>query len=132
MKRREVLGVGIATILGGGLVGTTLGYGPLASTESPQPEYLGRAPIVYERDQLQLSASQAVIRRGETITFEITHTGQSKDIVLGCGNPWAIQVNDDGEWDHAVWTPGRYYNGCATLLGQVERGRKQSPCRTKH
>lgn len=119
LNRRELLGAGAVTLLGGGTVGMALGYGPLASSNSAQPGYLDDAPVVYEREYLELRAQSYEVRPGETITFEITHTGppESDVITLGCGNPWAIQSYEDGEWVHAIWTGGRYANACATGIG---------------
>lgn len=116
MKRRELLGSGTLALLGVGVTGTALGYGPLAQDDPSRPAYLDNGRIVYEHDRLQLRAQQDVVRRGDTITFEITNTGESNDVSLGCHNPWAIQYYEDGEWNHAVWTGGRYYLLCLTSL----------------
>jgi len=120
MKRRKILGMGALALFGGGAVGTALGFGPLASNKSTSPEYLGQAPIVYERDQLHLRALQDAVRRGETITFEIEHTGRSETISLGCHIPWALQAYQDGQWRHVTWTEGRYYLLCYTGLSPGE------------
>lgn len=119
MKRRELIGAGTLTIVGGSAVGTALGVGPLASnetTEPDQPEYLGREPVVYDRDDLQLRALHDSVRRGETNTFEIKHTGSSEAINLGCNIHWALQVYQDEQWKHVTWTGGRYYDLCYTAI----------------
>jgi len=81
------------------------------------PDYLGQKAIVYERDRLQLRSQPDTVQQGETIIFEISHTGDSEAIFLGCHIPWAIQIYEGGEWKHAVWTDERYYNMCATQIG---------------
>lgn len=114
MNRRELLGTAGLALLGGGTIaGTALGVGPLSSDED-RPEYLKRGSILYERDSLTLRARQNAVRRGDTISFEITHTGESEYIPLGCHIVWAIQTYEDGEWKHAVWTGARYHNLCGT------------------
>lgn len=120
MKRRKLLGAGALTLLGGGAVGTALGIGPMASNNSSQPAYFELKPIVYEREPLQLRAHRDTVRRGETITFEIRHTGESEDISLGCHIPWAIQTYEDGKWKHAVWTDQRWHAMCATAISPGE------------
>ena len=132
MNRRELLSAGGLALMGGGAVGTTLGNSPVTSNPSSQPAYIGQAPTVYERDQLQLNARQEVVRHGDTITYEITHTGQSNDIVLGCGN-------------HGRSSPMKTASGttlCGSLVDTtthvqplsvlVTRRLKQSPCRGRH
>lgn len=116
MDRRKLLGAGAVTLFGGGMVGTALGYGPLGEREPTQPAYLDDARVVYERKHLVLRACSYEVRPGGTITFEITHTGppDSDTISLGCEMPWAIQEYDNDEWNHAVWTGGRYANMCYT------------------
>lgn len=116
MKRRELLGGGVLALLVTGTIGTALGIGPLAPKDSSQPAYLERESPVYEREPLQLRAPTDDVRRGESITFEVHHTGGSEDISLGCNIPWAIQKYDDGEWKHAVWTDQRWYDLCATSI----------------
>lgn len=120
MNRRKVLTASGLTLLGGGIVGTALGYGPLASDDSSKPSYLGDAEIVYERDELVLRAHPDVVEQGETIEFEITHTGQSEARGLGCNIPWAIQKYEDGGWKHAVWTSARYFNMCSSRISPGE------------
>jgi hypothetical protein len=118
MRRRDLIGAAGVTLLGGGAaVGTVLGVGPLASEDSSKPWYLGRASVVYERDRLRLSARQDAVRRGDTITFEITHIGDSEPVSLGCNVWWAIQTYEDDEWRHAVWTDGRFHQLCASEIG---------------
>lgn len=116
MKRRELLGGGAVALLGGGAIGTALGIGPLAANDTPRPAYFEREPITYERDPLRLRAPTDAVRRGDSITFEIRHTGGSEAISLGCNVPWAIQRYDDGTWKHAVWTDERWYQLCATSI----------------
>lgn len=116
MNRRKVLTASGLTLLGGGIVGTALGYGPLASDGSSKPSYLGDAETVYEREDLILRAHPVVVNQGETIEFEIIHTGQSEAINLGCNIPWAIQEYEDGGWEHAVWTSARYFNNCLSEI----------------
>lgn len=112
MKRRTLLTVSTLGFSGIGAVGTALGIGPFDLDDS-QPEYLGQASVVYERDDLQLEAPQDPVRRGETITLELTNTGESW-ITLGCGNPWALQKHTGREWRHVAWTGERYYDLCAS------------------
>lgn len=116
MKRRELLGAGALAVLGGSGVGTALGIGPFAPNNSSQPEYFELKPVVYEREPLQLRAQTDAVRRGDSITFEIRHTGESESISLGCNTPWAIQKYEDGEWKHAVWTDRRWHDTCATSI----------------
>ncbi|WP_459194665.1 hypothetical protein [Halosimplex sp. J119] len=116
MKRRTVLGGGALTLLGGGAVGRTLGVGPLGSNSDSRPAYLESEPITYEREPLQLRAPTDAVRRGESITFEIHHTGESEDVSLGCNIPWAIQTDEDGAWNHLVWTDQRWLLLCLTML----------------
>lgn len=115
MKRRELLGAG-AVLLGGAAVGTAVGIGPFASNGGSRPAYLEAKPIVYERAPLQLRAASDAVRRGESITFEVRHTGSSGDVSLGCNVPWAIQEYEAGEWRHGVWTDQRWYDMCATSI----------------
>lgn len=115
MKRRELLGVG-ALLLGGSAVGIVLGNGPSASNNPSQPAYFELKPIVYEREPLQLRAQTDAVRRGDSIPFEVRHTGGSENISLGCDIPWAIQKYEDGEWKHVVWTDQRWQDLCATLI----------------
>ena len=115
VKRREVLGAG-AVLLGGSAVGTAVGIGPLASNTDSEPAYFEAGSIVYEREPLQLRAQTEAVRRGDSITFEGRHTGESENISLGCNIPWAIQTHEDGTWKHVVWTDQRWYDMCATSI----------------
>lgn len=115
MKRREVLGAG-AVLLGGSAVGTAVGIDPLASNTDAEPAYFEAGAIVYERAPLHLRAQTAAVRRGESITFEVRHTGASETISLGCNISWAIQTHEDGTWNHVVWTDQRWHDLCATLI----------------
>jgi|AntRauTorcE11898_2_1112593.scaffolds.fasta_scaffold55762_1 hypothetical protein len=76
MKRRDVLGAG-ALLVGGCAAGTAAGFGPLASDTTAEPAYFEEGSIVYERGLLQLRAPTDTVRRGESITFELDHTGDS-------------------------------------------------------
>lgn len=116
MKRRELLGGGAVALLGGGAVGTALGVGPLAADTNSQPAYLDGESVTYEREQLRLRAPTDAVRPGESITFELSNTGESEDISLGCHVPWAIQEYEDGAWHHKVWTDERWTLLCATFL----------------
>lgn len=115
MKRRNILGAG-ALLLGGGAVGTAAGLGPLASNSTSEPAYFEAGEIVYEREPLQLRAPTDAVRRENSITFEVQHTGESENISLGCNIPWAIQSYEDGTWEHLVWTNQRWHQMCATLI----------------
>lgn len=114
--RRSLLRAGGATILGSSTIGVAVGAGPLPPNGPTDPAYLGRAPIVYERDDLQLLAHQPAVRRGESIVFEMTNTGDADAVPLGCNNTWAIQAYEDGEWHHVVWTGGRASQLCYSAL----------------
>lgn len=115
MKRRDVLGAA-GLLLGGSAIGTAAGIGPLASNTPSEPAYLEAGSIVYEREPLQLRAPTDAVRHGDSITFEIHHTGESENISLGCHVPWAIQSYADGTWKHVVWTDQRWHQLCATLI----------------
>lgn len=110
MQRRTYLA---SLALGsGGLVGwTALGR----STEDTQPEYYGQEPIVTERDDLSIGLRQETVRLGDTVTFEVTNTGDSS-INLGCHNPWALQRKSNDDWRHVAWTSERFYRLCLTRL----------------
>ncbi|QLH82068.1 hypothetical protein [Halosimplex pelagicum] len=116
MKRRELLGTGALALLGGGAAGTAVGLGPLASKDTSEPAYFELEPITYEREPLLLQAPTDAVPRGESITFELQHTGESENISVGCHIPWAIQKFEDGTWKHAVWTDQRWHLLCATLI----------------
>jgi hypothetical protein len=88
--------------------------------DTSQPVYLDKGPIVYEREPLELRAPTDTVRPGESIKFEVNHTGDSEDISLGCHVPWAIQKYEDEEWKHAVWTDERWNQLCATLIAPGE------------
>ena len=115
MKRRELLGAG-ALLLGGSAIGTAAGIGPLASNTTSQPAYFELDSPVYEQESLQLWARTERVPRGDSITFEVRHTGESENISLGCHVPWAIQKYEDGEWKHVVWTDQRWHLMCATSI----------------
>ena len=115
MKRRDVLGAG-ALLLGGSGVGTAVGIGPLASNTASEPAYAEAGSIVYEQEPLQLRTRSEAVRRGDSITFEVHHAGESENISLGCNIPWAIQSYEDGTWKHVVWTDQRWHQMCATLI----------------
>lgn len=93
-----------------------MGIGPLASNDSSQPAYFELESPVYEREPLKLRPRTQRVHRGDSITFEIRHTGESEEISLGCHIPWAIQEYEDGTWKHAVWTDQRWHRLCATLI----------------
>jgi len=115
MKRRDILGAG-ALLLGAGTVGTAAGLGPLASNTASEPTYFEEESIVYEREPLQLRAPTDAVPRGDSLTFEVHHNGESENISLGCNIPWAIQSYEDGTWKHVVWTDQRWHDLCATLI----------------
>ncbi|ACV10822.1 hypothetical protein Huta_0635 [Halorhabdus utahensis DSM 12940] len=122
MKRRELLGAGALALLGGGAAATAAGFGPLATNDTDEPVYFDSAfdPITYERESLRLQAPTDAVPRGESITFELHHTGESEDISLGCHVPWAIQRYEDGTWEHVVWTDGRWTLLCGTTISPGE------------
>ncbi len=109
MNRRTYL------LSGGATVATLAGFAAVGTLQDEsQVEYQGK-DIVYERDDLSLRLRQEPISLGDTGEFEVTNTGDSK-ITLGCNNPWAIQKQSDGDWQHVTWTGDRYYQMCATEL----------------
>lgn len=117
MSRRQALMAGAALLGASGTAAATArGIGPLAADDPSQPEYLGSKPIVYERPPLVLRPEPAAVRPGDTITFEVHHTGESESVSVGCEYPWAIQAYNDGEWHHVVWTATRWHNLCASGL----------------
>ena len=116
MKRRDILGVGSLLLGGSAAVGTAVGIGPLATNPNSEPAYFKGESIVYEREPLQLRAPQDTVHRGDSITFEIHHTGESENISLGCHIPWAIQSYEDRTWHHVVWTDQRWNQMCATSI----------------
>lgn len=120
MKRRELLGAGLLAVLGGSAVGIVLGIGPSGSNNSSQPAYFELKPIVYEREPLQLRALRDAVHRGDSVTFEVRHIGESENISLGCHIPWAIQTYEDGKWKHVVWTDQRWHELCATSISPGE------------
>lgn len=113
-RRAVVTGVG-AAVLGGATVVTAFGAGRVTLGDPP-PEYHGRAPVVYERDDLRVLPVDDPARIGESITFEITNTATAEAVTLGCHVPWALQAYEDGDWRHVSWTEGRYYQACATVI----------------
>lgn len=115
MHRRTLLGGGAALLLGGGTVGAALGVGPFDSDDGTGPDYLG-STVVYEREDLLLSARPDPVELGDDVTFEMEHTGDSGTVSLGCNVTWALQADESGEWTHVTWTGGRYYDLCATQL----------------
>lgn len=115
LSRREVIRGGVFAILGGGAVASTFAVGRV-SLGASWPAYHGRAPVVYERDDLGVQAVEDPVRLGESITFEVTNTATTESVGLGCHNPWALQAYEDGSWHHVTWTEGRYYWACATIL----------------
>jgi len=117
VKRRTLIRVGGLGVAGVATTGAAFGVEPFGSDDS-RPEYLGREPVVYERDDLRLEMLRGIVRRGETVTFELTNTGESW-ITLGCGNPWALQKRAAGGWRHVAWTGERYYQLC---LSGIEPG----------
>ena len=84
--------------------------------DTPQAGYQGEQEVVYEREPLQLLTRTDEVHVGDSITFEVRHTGDSENISLGCNIPWAIQKYEDGKWKHAVWTDQRWHQMCATLI----------------
>jgi hypothetical protein len=119
MKRRELLGAGAVGLLGtGDITAVTAAVRPFGPDDSG-PEYIDRASAVYERDDLRLKLPQDTVPRGESITLELTNTGESW-ITLRCGNPWALQKRTGGEWRHVAWTGERYYDLCASGIESGE------------
>ena len=110
MDRRTYLSALALSTTSAGCVESVVG------DDTSRPAYLDKGPIVYEREPLKLRAPTDTVRPGESITFEVHHTGNSEDISLGCNVPWAIQKYENEEWNHAVWTGGRWYQTCLTLL----------------
>ena len=120
MKRRGLLGAGALLLGGGGTVGTAIGTGPLAPNNSTQPAYFELESPVYEREPLKLRPHTQRVPRGDSITFEVRHTGESENISLGCNIPWAIQKYEDGAWKHVVWTDKRWHQMCATSIAPAD------------
>jgi hypothetical protein len=114
-SRREAIRGGAAALLGGGAIVASFAAGRLPFGES-WPPYHGREPVVYERDDLRMVAKGDPVGLGEPIAFEITNTGETESIPLGCHVPWALQAYEEGWWYHVTWTSGRYYSLCATML----------------
>ena len=117
MKRRTLIRVGGLGVAGVATTGAAFGVEPFGSDDS-RPEYLGQESVAYERDDLRLEMLRGIVRRGETVTFELTNSGESW-ITLGCGNPWALQKRAAGGWRHVAWTGERYYQLC---LSGIEPG----------
>lgn len=114
-SRRRAIRGGVATLLGVGAVGTSFAAGRVHLGEPPPP-YHGRAPVVYERDDLRVQAVRDPVRLGESVSFEVTNTGAEGPVALGCNVHWALQAYEDGGWHHVTWTAGRYYAMCFTGL----------------
>lgn len=79
--------------------------------ESYQPD----KEIVYDHDDLSLEVLQDTIHHKDEVEFRVSNTSQSQ-VTLGCDNPWALQKNTDGKWQHVTWTNQKYYDLCASLL----------------
>ncbi|WP_226013237.1 immunoglobulin-like domain-containing protein [Halomicrobium salinisoli] len=110
MQRRTYL---TSLALGsGGLVGWTV-LGRL--TDDTRPEYYGQEQIVDERDDLTISLREETVHLGDTVTFEVTNTGDSQ-LNLGCHNPWALQRKSNGDWGHVAWTSDRFHRLCLMRL----------------
>jgi hypothetical protein len=125
MDRRTYLSAFALSMASAGCLGragtadpTDHGNGDMDDTS--QPEYLDEGSIVYEHEYLELRALTNAVRPGESITFEIHHTGDSEVISLGCHIPWAIQKYENKEWKHAVWTDERWHLLCATSISPGE------------
>ena len=110
MKRRTYLAS--VTTSAAVLAGCTAFGAPQSES---QTDYQGEQKVVYEHDDLNLRLRQGEVHLGDTVGFEVTNTGNST-IVLGCGNPWAIQQYSDDDWQHVTWTVDRYHQMCATEL----------------
>jgi len=110
MDRRTYLSALALSVTSAGCVESVVG------DDTSRPAYLDEGPIVYEREPLQLRAPTDTVRPGESITFEIRHTGDSEEIGLGCNVEWAIQKYEDDEWKHAVWTDKRWSHLCLTMI----------------
>lgn len=111
MRRRAYLvslAVGTSALTGCAALGN--------SSDEERPAYLGKEPIVYNHDTLELRLRQEVVQLGDTIEIEVTNTG-AEVTALGCHNPWALQTYADGTWRHVTWTGDRYYQTCLTRLG---------------
>lgn len=105
-----------AGCLGSTAVGDSTGPQQIDMSNISQPAYYEAGSIVYERKPLQLRVPTDTVPQGDSITFEVHHTGESENISLGCNIPWAIQKYEDGKWKHVVWTDQRWHDMCATSI----------------
>lgn len=132
MNRRTYLSALTMSMASAGCIASVGTDDPTDSEEedmddTSQPAYLNEGSTVYEHESLELRAPTDTVRPGESITFEVHHTGNSDDISLGCHIPWAIQKYEDEEWKHAVWTDERWNQMCATSIAPGETRSQMIP-----
>ncbi|ELK56027.1 hypothetical protein D320_01458 [Haloferax sp. BAB-2207] len=103
-----------------GIGGTALaGIGALKRRRESQPEYREGNRVVSTREDVQLQVTQEPIHLGDLVKYRVTNTGDSVH-VLGCGNPWALEKQVEGDWKQVVWTGKRVPRMCATELSPGE------------
>lgn len=115
MQRRELLTRLKGGLLLGGISAMVLYSATGSSTGNSVAEYRDDEYIAYTHESLRLDVDRDVVTRGETISFEVTNTGDEAAIV-GCHNPWAIEKSVDEHWHTLAWTGLKYSQLCATFV----------------
>lgn len=108
MDRRQYLGLlGAATA---GVAGCSAPYGDDVA------QYRRGRAVAYEHESLAIAASQERVAVGESITFELTNTGDSR-VSVACHEPWALQHESETGWTDAVCQCEDVVSLCASFLG---------------